>query len=164
MNKKMIIGLTVAVVVVVVGAAVFFLLRSQNGITLAHNALTGKGEATCTLDSANVDGATDTMYAKDGVVRFALTKERNGRTAKDNFLQKDNTSYAWTDGDDEGIIIPNFQGGGTDDETDLKDWDKEEFKKEYEKHNYSCKGSVDESRLKLPEDVEFTDLYSDFNE
>lgn len=164
MNKKLIIGI-IAAVVVTAGAAAFFLLRQQDEATLVHNAVTGRGEATCTFTDPNTND-TGTLHVKDGRMLVVVSTEQNGESVKGNYLLRDDTGYFWTGGEKQGFKFATEQAEsveGAADKADLKDLSEEEFKKEYEKSEFSCESSVNQAMLEAPGDVEFTD-FSDFSE
>lgn len=164
MNKKMLIGGAVALAVVAGGAA-FFLLRSEDEIALARNAIEGNGEATCTFTDPNTED-TGTLYVKDGNMRIVVNTKQDDKSVEGNYLLKDKTGYFWTEGEKQGFKFAADQAEnveGTDDRANLKDLSEEDFKKEYEKSKFSCKGNVDQAMLEVPGNVEFTD-FSSFSE
>ncbi len=106
-NKKLIFGV-VAVIIVVVGAALFFMNGGTRGLTTLGNTslrtlLTSNMSQKCSFSNADSSG---TIYVGGGKMRGDFTSKADQGSAQSHMVIDNNIAYVWIDGTAQGYRMP----------------------------------------------------------
>ena len=164
MNKNLMIGIVIAVIVLIGG---FMFLNNgiapagnngeppTNGETLSasiDDLLAFSGTKTCTFSDEGVSG---TVYVSNGKMRGDFEATENGQVLTTHMVRADGYQYVWVDG----------QGGLKIKEADLKKFETQANQGNNqtpdlnERVNYTCQNwSGDSAKFAVPTDVEFNDF------
>jgi len=164
MNKNLMIGIVIAVIVLIGG---FMFLNNgiapagnngeppTNGETLSasiDDLLAFSGTKTCTFSDEGVSG---TVYVSNGKMRGDFEATENGQAMTTHMIRADGYQYVWVGG----------QGGLKIKEADLKKFETQANQGNNqtpdlnERVNYTCQGwSGDSAKFAVPTDVEFNDF------
>lgn len=181
MNKKVLIGVSVLVFILVLGIIGFLVLgntkettsskiqNTQEQSTVAEkapniaemfaNAMTGNTSLKCTFSGSN---ATGTSYVKQGKVRLDSISS-NDKMA--HVIFKDKIVWSWNEGETTGIMMdtstmqPNVTG------EPAQVTKPEDIQKQIEENQPQCsQENVDDSMFEAPTNVEFTDYSKMMND
>jgi hypothetical protein len=175
-NKKLIAGILIALILIVGGSLAYkkfgsnseiqnqqpATLNSDEGssspVSLKSLLATGSSQ-TCTFQNSGDNASTGTMYISEGKVRGDFNSMVENKPLVSHILIDNNTSYLWTDGQPTGFktsfdvnsAADSLGTGSPDSITESFDPDAN--------LNYNCTAwTQDSSKFTLPAGVEFTDL------